>query len=177
MPTVKPIKDLPKAAVRTGTRKSKGSTLVRTRRPGRPSVFSEKVADRICDEIATSTRSIRAICAQEGMPDPATVYRWRNTRPEFCEHYARAKEAQAELLVEELIEIADDSSQDTIETEQGAFPNKEWILRAKLRVDTRKWLAMKLLPKKYGDKLEVEHGGKVALTLAEMQERIRDAEA
>lgn len=73
--------------------------------------------------------------------------------------YARARESQAEVLADEIIEIADDSSEDFIFAEgedkdgNGAkkFINKEYVKRSALRVDARKWVAAKLLPKKYGD--------------------------
>jgi len=73
--------------------------------------------------------------------------------------YARAREAQAEVLADEIVEIADDSSEDFIFAEgedqdgKGAkkYVNKEYVKRSALRVDARKWVAAKLLPKKYGD--------------------------
>jgi hypothetical protein len=62
-------------------------------------------------------------------------------------------------MVEEILEIADDASRDTIQTEHGQRADNEWIARSRLRVDARKWLMARLAPKKYGDKMLKEHTG------------------
>lgn len=85
---------------------------------------------------------------------------------EFSKQYARAREAQADTLADEILEIADDTSRDTIATEKnGEQPNSEWITRSRLRVDARKWLASKMAPKKYGDRIEASHTGEMGLTV------------
>lgn len=89
------------------------------------------------------------------MPSVQTVFSWMRKHPEFLEQYARAKEESADALADEILDIADDSTNDTVETEDGVRVNHENIQRARLRVDTRKWIASKLKPKKYGDKLAV----------------------
>ena len=82
------------------------------------------------------------------------------SRPEFSEQYARAREAQADKLAEEALQIADDGRSDTyLDAEGNEKTNTEAIQRSKLRVDTRKWLASKMAPKKYGDKVTQEHTG------------------
>lgn len=75
--------------------------------------------------------------------------------------YARAKEKQAEVLAEEILEIADDKQFDTIikKRKNGSeyeAENHEWINRCRLRVDTRKWLLAKLAPRRYGDRIAQE---------------------
>lgn len=91
------------------------------------------------------------------MPDKATVFRWLRTIPEFRDQYARAKEESADALTDEILEIADDATNDWMERHQkgsvGWEVNGEHIQRSRVRIDTRKWLASKLKPKKYGDKL------------------------
>jgi len=74
----------------------------------------------------------------------------------FAAHYARARDIGLEVMAEETIEIADDSGLDVVMTENGPRPDGEVINRAKLRVDTRKWLLSKLAPKRYGDRLQVD---------------------
>lgn len=75
---------------------------------------------------------------------------------QFPDQYARAREAQADKFAEEIIQIADDTSFDTTEGAGGALvANNEWISRSRLRVDARKWLASKMAPKKYGEKIAV----------------------
>jgi len=127
---------------------------------GRPEIYNKEIANKICTEISSSSKSLRTICKGEGMPNVATVLRWlRDDKDGFCTQYARAKEEQADFMIEEMIDIADDGSNDLIETEKGQQENKEVVNRSKLRVETRKWIASKLKPKKYGDKVDITTGG------------------
>jgi hypothetical protein len=113
----------------------------------------------MCQRLAEG-ESLRRMCSAEDMPNKATVLRWLALYDEFREQYARARELQTELMAEEILEIADDSSGDSLVTQQGTRPNAEWIARSKLRVDSRKWLMSKLAPKKYGERVTNEHTGK-----------------
>lgn len=75
----------------------------------------------------------------------------------FPDQYARAREAQAETLVEDLLAIADDGRNDTYTDEEGnERTNQDVIARSRLRVDARKWLAGKMAPKRYGDKQTID---------------------
>jgi hypothetical protein len=133
---------------------------------GRPSSFTREIADEICERLAEG-ESLRSICRSDGMPVQATVFRWLSIDEAFLKQYARAREAQADRLADEILDIADDSSHDTESTEHGDRPNNEWIARSRLRVDARKWLASKMAPKKYGDKVtqEITGGGGGALVV------------
>ncbi len=89
------------------------------------------------------------------------IYKWRIKHKDFAEMYAQAKRDQAEILIEEVREISDDTSRDTLlrQDKNGddyEVCNTEWIARSRLRVDTRKWLASKLIPKVYGEKITNE---------------------
>jgi len=127
---------------------------------GRPSIYTEELAYQICETIATTELGIHTICKKEGMPSPSTVFKWLTEKKDFSDNYTRAKELQAEFLVEKIISIADDTSNDTTLTDNGkAIANSEWINRSRLRVDTRKWVASKLFPKKYGSKVDVTSNG------------------
>lgn len=89
------------------------------------------------------------------MPNKATVFRWLAIHNAFSDQYARARETQADSLADEILDIADDSSRDTYEDKDGhTKTDQEVIARSRLRVDARKWLAGKLRPKKYGEKIE-----------------------
>lgn len=126
---------------------------------GRPSKYNQEISKRICHLIATSSSGIGKLCKENpDIPCKETIWHWRSEYPEFLAQYDDAKKKQIEVLVEELREIADDSSKDTIiNSETGKETlNSEWVQRSKLKVDTRKWLASKLLPKLYGDKQTVE---------------------
>lgn len=131
---------------------------------GRPDSFSQQTADLICERLADG-ESLRSICLSEDMPGRTTVFKWLRELPAFADQYARAREAQADFMAEEILEIADDASNDTIPKvdkdgkEYGEQQNTEWISRSRLRVDARKWLAAKMAPKKYGERLLNEHTG------------------
>ncbi|MCB4861124.1 hypothetical protein K7W03_16150 [Sphingobium sp. PNB] len=95
--------------------------------------------------------TVRAICARDGMPCKATVMNWLARDPEFRAGYAVAKALYAETLAEEVIEISDDGTADWVAGEDGKELDHEHVQRARLRVDSRKWLAARLSPKRYGD--------------------------
>ncbi len=121
---------------------------------GRPTDYNEIIAALICERVATHTLGLERLCNMyDDLPSKFTVNLWRYKHPEFSTRYAQAKLVQADLLAEECLEIADDDSRDVkINPETGdEYLNTEFVARARLRIDTRKWLAMKLLPKQYGD--------------------------
>jgi len=97
------------------------------------------------------------------MPANSTVLGWLSDgkHEDFLEQYAHARELQADTLFDEALEIADETSDDWITTEDGRkVLDHEHVQRSRLRVDTRKWAAGKLAPKKYGDKFQhVGDGG------------------
>lgn len=121
---------------------------------GAPSLFTQDIADEICERLSNG-ESLRAICRGDHMPDKATVFRWITARPEFEKQYALAREAQAETLFDDILEIADDGRNDTYLRDGVEVVNNENIQRSRLRVDTRKWMAGKMKPKKYGERLEL----------------------
>lgn len=123
---------------------------------GRPSLYSKELAKSFCDQL-TLGRSVRQICKMDGMPAMSQIFAWLRDKPDFQEQYSQARELQAEALADELLDIADDGSNDFMEVldKQGKAvgwkENGESVRRSALRVDARKWVAAKLLPKKYGD--------------------------
>lgn len=130
------------------------------RGPGRPTTYSQDLADRICEQLIEGS-SLRTICRDGAMPNRKTVFRWLAGNGVFRVQYAQARELQADTLFEDTLDIADDASNDWTlekEDEDGFRYNGDHVQRAKLRIDTRKWIASKLAPKKYGDV------SKVALT-------------
>lgn len=141
---------------------------------GRPSTYTQGKADAICDYIMEGY-SLRKIAAQEGMPDKVTILKWLDAHPTFATQYARAKQEQAEALADEIVDIADEEAV-TIRSEEGEEVRVTFdavaVNRNRLRVDARKWVAAKLLPKKYGDKYIAEltgpNGGPVVSITAEM---------
>lgn len=128
----------------------------------RPSEFTQETADRICEGLVEG-QSLRSICLADDMPSASTVCRWLAANAVFREQYAHARDAQADTLTDEMLDIADDGSNDWMEKKnaEGAVVGVEYngdaVQRSKLRIDTRKWYASKLAPKKYGDRQVLEH--------------------
>jgi hypothetical protein len=115
---------------------------------GRPTIFNKKLAKKIC-ELRAKGNSLRKICKPEDMPNRYTVRLWLldSKKIGFFDQYARACEVDADNIFDELIELADKCKD----------PAHAQVLR--LRIDTRKWVLSKRLPKKYGDKLRKEVSG------------------
>lgn len=112
--------------------------------------YTQKTADLICDLIVEG-KSVRTICGLKEMPCMSTVFKWLRDNEAFSQQYARAKQAQAHQLADEMFSISDDATGDVSGELQ--MPNGVAVQRARLMVDTRKWYLSKLLPKIYGDKL------------------------
>jgi hypothetical protein len=91
--------------------------MIIQRGPGRPSSYNADIATAICDRLADG-ESLRSICASEGMPNKATVFRWLGRQNEFRDQYAWAREAQADDILAEIMEIADDSRRDYVKKRQ-----------------------------------------------------------
>ena len=118
--------------------------------------FSQEVFDEICLRIAEG-ESLRKICKDEKMPNITTVWHWLNNNEALDKQYARAREEQAETLVDEIIDISDEKKDDTYLDEEGnEVINQEVIARSRLRVDARKWVASKLKPKRFGDYTKIQ---------------------
>jgi hypothetical protein len=121
--------------------------------PGRPSIYTDAVAEEICSRLAAG-ESLNKICKDSHLPTETCVRHWAlDDREGFYSKYARAREIQALRWAEEIIEISDDSSGD-VEFDKDGKPHfsNEFAARSKLRVDTRKWILSKVLPKVYGDR-------------------------
>jgi hypothetical protein len=136
----------------------------RKRPIGCPSLFTTELGDEICNRIADG-ESLRAICDEADMPDKATIFRRLSAEQhkDFCKQYIRAREAQADSLVDDILSIADDARNDWMKRNGGNATgyqeNGEALRGSALRIDARKWLAGKMASKKYGDKQQVELGG------------------
>ena len=118
-----------------------------TKKTGRPSAFTQQIADIICERIADGA-SLRKVCAEDdALPDRATVLRWlaKDEHEEFRGQYARAQDERADFYFEQTMEISDDVGAD-----------REAIAKARLRVDTRKWVCARMNPKKYSDRLAID---------------------
>lgn len=123
-------------------------------------VYTQEIAEYICEELAKG-RTLRDVCRDEGTPAESTVRLWAlDDREGFAAQYARAREIGYFAMADECVEIADDGRNDwqVRQDEEGGVAyqlNGEHVARSRLRLDTRKWLLAKALPKVFGDKLAI----------------------
>jgi hypothetical protein len=125
-----------------------------------PREYSKRVADRICQRLMLG-ESIRDICnvRDPKYPTMPTFAKWLASNEEFRTAYAFARQVGAEVRIDEVFEIADNTSDDHfIDANTGLTKiNNEAIARSRVRIDTRKWYAQKMLPNLYGDKETIKH--------------------
>lgn len=120
-------------------------------------MFTQEVADKVCEGL-TNGLSLRKSCEQAGTTHP-TFLRWTEENKDLADQYTRARTIGWALLADEVLTISDDSTGDTYEDADGNVKtDHEVVARSRLRVDSRKWMLSKMLPKVYGDKVEL--GGK-----------------
>lgn len=123
---------------------------------GRQSMYTDELAQAICDKIAVCTDSLKDILASNPeWPCAETIYTWIHKNEQFSEMYARAKRVQAQRMAEELEEIAKERSY-YIDAEGNRKVDSGFVASQRLIADTRKWIACKLVPRIYGDKQQIE---------------------
>ena len=127
---------------------------------GRPTTYTEEHANRVLDLLAEG-QSLKQISDENpDLPKPHTVIGWTKTggRVDFAEKYAHAREIGYSHLSEQILEIADNCSDDIVLDQDGnPTHNHASVQRARLMVDTRKWMLSKMLPKVYGDRVQHDH--------------------
>jgi hypothetical protein len=157
----KAVKKIDTAPALPKTRKAKKAAAPGTRRQ----LFTQKLADGICARLADG-EGLKAICRSPGMPDESTVRAWAlDVDHPFSRQYSKAREIGFHRLADEIIELSDDRSKDVIVHENGTTSiDHEHINRSRLRVDSRKWLLARVLPKLYGDKVQLGGDANAPLT-------------
>lgn len=118
--------------------------------------LTKEIEDHICEELATG-RSLISISRDKGIPSCATIYRWMKTYPEFAISIARARDDQADYFFDKQIEFAEEAT-------------TENYMVKKFQADQLKWVAGRLKPKKYGERLNLDHSGELALTTKEQRD-------
>ena len=112
--------------------------------------MTNEVQAEILKRISTG-ESLRKICSNDHLPNAKNVFSFIYTNDEFRNKYEASRREQAEWLGEEIVDIADNDTGDT--------------QRDRLRIDARKWVMSKMLPKKYSDKIDVDMGGEVDINI------------
>ena len=128
-----------------GKRAALATPATTKKKVGRPAVYSLELAADIAEQLANG-RSLAQILSQPGMPSKQTVYSWLHTNREFCDHYVRAREEQADFFADQCIEIADAT----------VGMDSAGVAAARVRIEARKWRAGVLKPKVYGTKVVAE---------------------
>jgi hypothetical protein len=122
-------------------------------------------------------RALRNVLNDADMPSSKTFYNWLESDEDKVKRYARACELRADTIFEDILDIADDSSNDiTTDPLGNERLNTEFVQRSRLRVDARKWIVSKLNPKKYGDKIENTHLGEMSIKWQEVKTYDSDKE-
>lgn len=129
------------ATKKAQAKKAPAKKVAAKKTAGRPSIFSQEIADRIC-ELLADKYSLRQICTRDDMPNRATVHRWMAEKPDFATKCVHAREEQADYIVEDCIDIEDRTIAGEINP-----------AAARAVLASKQWRASKLAPKKYGDKL------------------------
>lgn len=130
-----------------------------TKRKGRPSTYTPEIAAEVLRRM-TEGETLLTMCREPGMPPASTVKMWAvDDVPEgFADRYARARDFQADAIAEQALDLADTS-------------DPADAAKVRIQVDTRKWLASKINPAKFGDRAKIEHAGgidlQVSVTVAE----------
>jgi hypothetical protein len=109
---------------------------------GRPTVFSEELANAICERLMDG-ESLREICEASAMPHRSTVIRWMEARPIFATRVAHSRDMQADLMDDLVLEVARNSTPETASSDR-------------VKIAAYQWRASKLAPKKYGNRLGVD---------------------
>lgn len=126
---------------------------------GRPSLWTQEIADEIVSRLSTG-EPLAEICRSPGMPAVRTVNDWRASNEVFSANIARARDDGYEAIAADCLAIADETGHDTKYGKNGEpIPDNEWISRSRLRVETRLKLLAKWDPRRYGDKVGIEHSG------------------
>jgi hypothetical protein len=125
--------------------------------------YTPELAATICERLADG-EALKAICRDSGMPSARTVRQWAiDDREGFAEIYERARHLGCWSIADDLLEISDDGRNDWMRQngkgDAGWLANGESAQRSRLRVDSRKWLLSKLLPREFGDKIEQQITG------------------
>lgn len=124
---------------------------------GRPSVYTQQIADEICERLATG-ESLNSICKSDHMPAESTVRWWViEDRNGISARYTQARDIGLDVMADQCIQIADDGQNDSYTDDEGRKRTDfDVIARSKLRFDARRWYLSKLAPKRYGERIAQE---------------------
>ncbi len=147
---------------------------------GRPTIYRDSIVKAICIRLSIGD-SLNKICQLDGYPGKATVYRWLLSNEVFRDKYQQAREMQQENFLDDIIDIADETSSDytTVEGKNGTYErfDNEHVQRSRLRIDTRKWIMERMAPTKYASRAQVDNvSSDGSMTPVPSEERYKEAQ-
>lgn len=130
---------------------------------GRNSDYTDDIANEICSRISEG-RSVHSICKDKDMPSRPTFYKWLADNKSFLNKYNAAVEQRADYHFDEMIDIADKVEPESAE-----------VAKARLQIDTRKWIVARMRPRKYGDNIQEDDGNNDNVQPVQVTVNVRDA--
>ncbi len=146
---------------------------------GRPTLYTAKIAGRILDQLSGG-RPLAQVCRDPGMPSHATVRQWeKENREGFAARYKRAREIGYHVMADEILAIADDSRNDRIVRRRSdgtteIVANPANVRHSRLRINARRWLLSKALPRHYGKRPDPNAWHEPIDTLAAVMKEIEE---
>jgi hypothetical protein len=111
--------------------------------------YSPDIAEALCDHLATG-KSVAKFCAIKGNPGKSSIFRWLARYPEFQRLYIAAMQIKGDALVDEMTDLADGNGEPA---------------KVRNQLETRKWIAERAAPKRYGPKVGLEHSGELGFNV------------
>ena len=132
-------------------------TKLKPKKRGPKETYTLAMADRIIAWISEGN-TLREFCRQPGTPSWATVYNWQEKHPDFATRFARARDLGADAIAEESLAIIDQLPE-RADSDNGSRYDSAYVTWQNNRAYHRLKLLAKWNPKKYGEKLDLKHGG------------------
>ena len=130
---------------------------------GRPTDYTDELADEICLRVANG-RSVNSIINDKDMPSKTSIYEWLNIHSQFTDKYELALKQRADFHFDEMLGIVDDVMAESAE-----------VAKARLQIDTRKWILSRMNPRKYGDNIQEDDGNNDNVQPVQVTVNVRDA--
>lgn len=155
----------------------KGTCLVKKSvKPRRPTVLTNRLRASMLANIS-SGMSVRKMCENRKFPTREMFYKWLREDDSFVNEYEIAVQSRADAIAEEILEIADDDSNDykinELSEDDKLKIDQIKLARDKVKIDARKWIAAKMAPKKYGNNIKVDsdnkhdHSGSISVEITD----------
>lgn len=143
---------------------------------GRPTIYTEELAQLICERVASCTTGLSILCkTYDDLPSPDTIYQWRHKNKDFSERYLKARRCQSHFLAEQVKDIAEETRDYIYEDEKGARKIDAGIVALqKFRMNANTWLASRIDPENYGERVINENKNENAGNIEDIAKRVSE---